>query len=358
MPPSLARRALAWPLVERRAAGQVTEPRDGSERRHTDDGEAEPARVVETIQAPPMEPFRWAAIAVGLIVATPQFRADSYRLLAATLAVIGYATYRTIRPIAYNDVRIATYEATLDFAFHTVIVLLTGAWRSPYDFSLLPCALLVGFVRGSSFAVRTTSVAVLVVSLRYISVAPGWQDGIQLSAAWTGLLLAVAITSGFARQVSRESARQQSLALDRLGRLAEANALLFSLHRVAQSLPASLDLDEVLDSTLSRLRDLIQFDTTTIFLYEESDRSWTPVRHAANPNQSSLGTDDMPLPLQHALQSRNAVSEADLNRGGGPGLAATAQSGIYAALQARGSLTRFASTAMTPMSEPRACSAA
>ena len=68
-----------------------------------------------------------------------------------------------------------------------------------------------------------------------------------------------------------ESARQQSLALDRLGRLAEANALLFSLHRVAQTLPASLDLDEVLDSSITRLRDLIDFDSVTVLLYEESD---------------------------------------------------------------------------------------
>ena len=61
-----------------------------------------------------------------------------------------------------------------------------------------------------------------------------------------------------------EADRQHSLALDRLGRLADANALLFSLHRVAQTLPASLDLDEVLDTTIGRLRDLFDFDVAAV----------------------------------------------------------------------------------------------
>jgi hypothetical protein len=78
---------------------------------------------------------------------------------------------------------------------------------------------------------------------------------LRVPAQWASWMVLIALVAGYARRISGEADRQQTLALDRLGRLADANALLFSLHRVAQSLPASLDLDEALDSTMGRLRD-------------------------------------------------------------------------------------------------------
>ena len=51
--------------------------------------------------------------------------------------------------------------------------------------------------------------------------------------------------------------------------------LLVSLHNVAQDLPASLDLDEVLDSTIARLRQLIDLDSAAILLREKvGPRRW------------------------------------------------------------------------------------
>jgi uncharacterized protein YigA (DUF484 family) len=58
-----------------------------------------------------------------------------------------------------------------------------------------------------------------------------------------------------------------------MGRLADANSLLFSLHRLAQTLPASLDLDEALDATVGRLRDLFDFRAAAVLLYDDTDRS-------------------------------------------------------------------------------------
>ena len=60
--------------------------------------------------------------------------------------------------------------------------------------------------------------------------------------------------------------------------MSDANALLYSLHRVAQTLPASLDLDDVLDSTVSRLRGLFEFDSAVILLFDETDGQWAVVR--------------------------------------------------------------------------------
>src|SRR5204863_5450620 len=92
---------------------------------------------------------------------------------------------------------------------------------------------------------------------------------LRVAAQWASEMVLIALVAGFARRISGEADRQQSLALDRLGRLADANALLFSLHQVAQQLPASLDLDEALDSTMGRLRDLFDFTAAALLLFDE-----------------------------------------------------------------------------------------
>jgi len=137
--------------------------------------------------------------------------------------------------------------------------------------------------------------------------------------------------------VSVESARQQLLAQQRVSRLTEANALLFNLQRVAQSLPASLDLDDVLDSTVARIRTLIDSDAVTVLLYSESDRSWDAVRTKGYRGNYSLRTEELPSPLREALLSSRTITIDDLSRPGS-GLSDGAKSGLYASLRARGSL--------------------
>ena len=324
--------AIAWPLVERRRARTT---RSGPDRR-ADTVSGGAGRLSQSV-APPLAPFRWAAIGVGLVVAYPDLKFASYRLILGALVLIAYAAYRGWRPIPYTDDRSTAGPMLGEFAVATGVVLLTGAWSSPYVFSLLPAAMLAGFSRGSVFAFRLTLVCSVIVSTWHLLFRHSTAtESIRDCAAWLAVTSLVAITSGVARQVSRESARQQSLALDRLGRLAEANALLFSLHRVAQTLPASLDLDEVLDSSITRLRDLVEFDSVTVLLYEESDGSWVPVRRKGNRDQPTLDSESLPDPLQRALQARGTVSEPDLVGAGQAGLAPLARSGLYCSLRSRG----------------------
>jgi signal transduction histidine kinase len=324
---------IAWPLVERR--GTRTPARPGPDRR-SEPSHGSSTRLAQSA-APPLAPFRWVAIGVGLVVAYPDLGTSSYRLILGALVLIAYAAFRTWRPIPYTDDRSTAVPLLIDFAVATAVVLATGAWSSPYTFSLLPAAMLAGFSRGSVFAVRLTLVSAAIISAQHLLIdATSPSDGVRDCAAWLAVTSLVAVTSGVARQVSKESARQQSLALDRLGRLAEANALLFSLHRVVQTLPASLDLDEVLDSTITRLRELIEFDSVTVLLYEESDGSWVPVRRKGNREQITLDADTLPPTLQLALQARGTVHEPELARSGVAGLAPRAGSGLYCSLRSRG----------------------
>ena len=103
--------------------------------------------------------------------------------------------------------------------------------------------------RHACSAAQLVAGAATLITVAATSATSAPANGLPDAALWIGLLVLVTVTSGLSHRAAQESARQQQAALDRVGRLAEANALLFSLQRVAQTLPASLDLDDVLDST-------------------------------------------------------------------------------------------------------------
>jgi signal transduction histidine kinase len=146
------------------------------------------------------------------------------------------------------------------------------------------------------------------------------------------------VVAGYARRISGEADRQHSLALDRLDRLSDANALLFSLHRVAQSLPASLDLGDVLDTTVARLRGLVDFDSVAILVFDDTDHTWQVIRREGAVLPSRLGPTELPGPLMEAMAENRMVEKPDLAGSNGPGIAPTSGSGIYTVLPARGSI--------------------
>ena len=120
-------------------------------------------------------------------------------------------------------------------------------------------------------------------------------------------------------------------------RLAEANALLFSLHRVAQTLPASLDLDDVLTSTVSRLRDLIDFDTAALLLRDEATSGWIVGKAEGVRPEHALRDEDLPPPLRASAAGAGSILIADLATDG-PGLGQLSRYGLYSSLRARDSL--------------------
>ena len=194
--------------------------------------------------------------------------------------------------------------------------------------------MVAGFARGFAFALRVSVAACLAIGIPFLI-----QDGttvtdLRTTAQWTVELVLVALIAGYARRVTGEADRAHSLALDRLGRLADANTLLYSLHRVAQSLPASLDMEEVLDTTMGRLRDLFTFDGATVLLLDETDESWVVLRWDGPRPAPSYLTHELPGPLREALAVRHPVMVNELLHEGG-GMSAEMVSGLYAALPAR-----------------------
>jgi signal transduction histidine kinase len=228
-------------------------------------------------------------------------------------------------------------EIVTEAALIGIAVAGTGYFESPIAFSLLTAVSVAGFVSGFGTALRLAGATTLAIGIPSIGEGAAFRDDIRLTAQWAVELFLVAIVAGYARRISGDADVRQAEALDRMGRLSDANELLFSLHQVAQQLPASLDLDEVLDGTIDRLRDLLSFDSAAILLHEPTDGSWSIARRYGSRLPGALPPADLPPPVQRAARGLLPVVQVpDLLRANGPGLAHRACAGLYAPLQARG----------------------
>src|SRR5207302_9711630 len=270
---------------------------------------------------------RWGTVGVGLVLAGVDVHDNNATTALWCLVVVAYAGLRTVRPLRADDNLRSLVALAAEVALHVVIVVSTGYWDSPFVFSLITAIIVAGFSRGFAFALLVAGISVSAVTVpEYLR---SDQPQLRVAAQWASEMVLIALVAGYARRISGEADRQQSLALDRLGRLTDANSLLFSLHRVAQSLPASLDLDEALDSTMGRLRDLFDCTAAAVLLFDDTDRGWVVARREGTRLPHRISTDELPPALATAVATRGAVSEPNLLVAGGPGLAPRMYSGIY-----------------------------
>lgn len=282
--------------------------------------------------------MRLATTAISLLLVSNQLDGSSRSLQAWTALVVSYAVFRAFRPIRYNDDLASLIRVLAEVALNVVAVIATGYWSSPLIFMLLTAVALAGLARGFGFSVRIGIATVLAISFPFVTDAVDQREAIVQSASWGGIVMLVAIIAGYARRISGEAARERELAMDRLSRLSDANALLFSLHRVTQTLPASLDLGDVLDSTISRMKSLVAYDSVAVLLFDETDAHWEVVRHQGLHVASRLGPTELPGGLRRAIAENRPVYLPDLSRELGGGLSDRAGSGIYTVLSARGSI--------------------
>ncbi len=322
---------LSWPLVERRR----NPPESGAPDERTVRPRHATPESVSSIAAAPLLPFRIAALVGAIIRGAEFYTRSNWSLLVATAVVAAYTVFVIARPIAYHNDSRTRLRVVVELALVTSAVLVTGGWASPLALCLVPTCMLAGFVGGTLFSAQVGLGATVIVTLQYLKSA-GAHQGLRDAGLWLGLLLLVAVTSGLSHRASLDSARHQQAALDRVGRLAEANALLFSLQRVAQTLPASLDLQDVLNSTVARVQSLIDHSMLTILLYSDVTSRLEPARIQGYSVTATSLRDGLPETVHEALRAPKTVRRDELDPIGG--LGPHARSGLYAALRARGAV--------------------
>ncbi|MDH3707072.1 MAG: histidine kinase, partial [Acidimicrobiia bacterium] len=278
---------------------------------------------------------RWGTTAVSLALAVLGFVVRDWVVVAWCGGLVAYTIYRSVQPVALARRVRTTIEVILEVGVMVFAVVSTGGWDSPFCFAMASAVIVAGFARGFGFALRIGAVAALAITLSdQLLGRLDPPDAIQ----WTVMLLLVALIAGYTRRISGEADRQHHLALDRLERLSDANALLFALHRVAQTLPASLDMKDVLDTTVARLRGLFEFHYVHILLFDETDAGWHVLRREGATGPDRFGPTELPSPLKRAIAHNRLEHVVDLSGRQGPGTTPTSGSGLYSVLLARGAL--------------------
>jgi signal transduction histidine kinase len=290
------------------------------------------------VYGPAMLAIRWGTSMVSVALAAESFAEADWWIVGWCGVLLAYTVIRTLSPLRYLGNIRSLIEVVCEVALLVAAVASTGYWTSPFVFSLTTAAIVAGFARGFGFALRISIASALAISIPW-ALEPDFSGAeLRITVQWTVILLLVAVIAGYARRLTGEADRQRSLAFDRLTRLSDANALLFSLHRVAQSLPASLDMNDVLDTTIARLRGLIDFTAAAIFIFDETDANWQVLRREGVRLPPRLGPTELPVPLKRALARNQLIEVDDLNRGELEGLSSSSRCGLYTVLPARGSI--------------------
>jgi signal transduction histidine kinase len=287
---------------------------------------------------------RWAALAVALAVAATRGTASA-AVAACVLVLVAVAIWSTVDSRTSDGGRAPGLSAArpaasmLEVAVAASVVAVTGFWGSPFVFCLLGAVMAAGFARGFGFALRLAvgSAAVVTAAFAFhVGALPAY--GVQAGGQWAGELVLVALLAGYTRRIFGEAEERHSLALDRMSQLTEANELLVSLHRVAQTLPASLDLTQVLASSVTRLRALIDCDVVAILLRDDASGTWKTAASEGAALPEALPDSHLPGPMRSAMTSSVASLVVSLGPGEGLGPEILARSGLYAPLHARGAL--------------------
>lgn len=285
---------------------------------------------------PPITAIRWGTVAVGMALAGANLSGIEPRVFLAGLVLAGYAGWRTFRPLSLE--RDAPQGAiAVEVAVHVAVVAATGFWASPFVLSLVTAVLVVGFVHSFAASLRVSLLSAVAVAAPHhlTSSSPSLTDA-TLSAQWTTTLVLVAVVAGYARRFSIEVAARHMRDVDRLDRLAQANALLHSLHDVAQALPSSLDLDEALDSVMASLRAFYDLTTVAVLLPDETGSAWTVARQQGSRLPVHLDLESLPDAVGRTIGLTSRARRVDLDADAG--LAARSRSGLYAPLYARGEM--------------------
>jgi len=334
---------VSWPLVERRAHSRT--PPGGLDRRSMGSNDTGPLTLAQsgaatpaTLTAAPLWPFRVAALVGTFVRAQPDLSWSNWTLSAILAAASVFTVVACLRPVPYRNDSMTRLRIVVEIAGVVAAVLLSGAWASPFVLFLVPVTMLGGFAAGGVFSAQLAGAVVAVITVQHVPTV-GVRQGLQDGALWVGLLGLVSFTSGLAHRAAHDTARQQQVALDRVSRLAEANSLLFALQRVAQTLPASLDLEEVLDSTVGRLRTMVSHDLLVVYLVDSSTRSVIPARTHGINSARSYPLDQLPGALRQSAESPKTIRIDQIDDG--QGVAPSARCGLYAALRARGALVGF-----------------
>lgn len=216
--------------------------------------------------------LRWASVAVAVAL-LPGADAPSRLLTAVTGVVLVAAALRTWRPLRLHPTWRSEAWLLLDLALAVGAIIVTGGFTSPFLLTPLAPILAAAYAWGYREGIAAAILALGAVGLSD-AIAGAAPDTLRIGALVTVVILAAAGVGGFTHQVWTAAERSRQATLDHATRLRIANDLLHTLHDVVQTLPASLDLRDVLTSARRRLRELFGAEVTVVLVPDELVDGW------------------------------------------------------------------------------------
>lgn len=281
---------------------------------------------------------RWGAVlfSSGSFLLSPTERTTKHLIVFALL--ISWTIFRSLRPIRQlTDELDTTPSVIFDTAIAVLAICVTGYWHSPIVFFVLPCMVIGGFSQTGpivlGLALASTS---LVSSLAMLTNRGDSAATWRLAGQWALALLVISGVAGVGRKVFMETLDRHSETVESVQRLTSANRLLTALHKMAQSLPSSLDLDDVLISTTNNALSLLRpCEVVAILLRNDNFGEWTVARCQGARLPEVLDPQDVPTAIEVAARSVVPISLDEMPRDRRETLTPGATTGLYIPLRAR-----------------------
>ncbi len=275
---------------------------------------------------------RWLNVALGLLVLV-RGGAPVYQLAGPGL-LAGAATVYRLRGRQASLTVPARYVAG-ELVITGIAVAITGGFTSPLVLAPAVPILLAGYRFEERYAVALAGVAISVTGAAIVLQRD--DSSAPRAAALAGVVyLLCGALGAFTRRLVQEIGVQRSEVLEELSRLEEANGLLVALHGLTQTMPSTLDLDEVMRSVRHRIDGSFQHCALAVLVRNAATGQWQPEIAEGVRLPGALREDELPAPLRTTIADRHVVRVDDHLREPFQGVSSFARSGMYCALWARG----------------------
>jgi signal transduction histidine kinase len=279
--------------------------------------------------------LRWASLAVGVALVPTIDQPSTAVLLAAAAVLLANTIFRTVHPLRLHP---ATWRAEavllIDLAITVAAIGFTGDWSSPFILTPLPTVILAAYAWG--YREGLLAAALTAVTIQMVDVLSGVsEDALRIGVLTSVIVVLAAFVGGFTRQLWLEAETRHQETLDQATRMSIANDLLHALHDVVQTLPASLDLSEVVDSARDTFRQLLEPAGIVVVIADDASNTWRVELADGLRLPNAYDTERLPRALARALAAPGVVRISDLPAGESAACDPASRSVLAAALRAQ-----------------------
>ncbi len=280
---------------------------------------------------------RWITILAGVAIgATNGGHGRFFPLVSVVL--VAYTAFETLQQLRFPPLAGLAAMTTAELVLTIGAAMMTGGFKSPYIMASLTGLLLAGYVWGRRATVGTIVAGVIAAGAAIAIQSTDTVDRRSAATIAVVFLLCGAL-GAFTRNLVVELQAQHAAALDQATQMATANELLVSLHSLAQTLPASFDLGEVVESIRQRVRALFPYTGLVVLVVDDGESGWRVELSEGVRVGTRLLDAELPTPAKQALASNRVIVVNDrVFEHDDAGFVPLTRSGIYRALRARGAL--------------------